>query len=430
MNRSPLIRALLVSAALGAAVTLPGCNTDSIGLLPMSDKAAQPLSDKMVKAIQAKNMEMESPILVRIYKEESELEVWKQDRDGKFALLKTYPICRWSGELGPKFKEGDRQTPEGFYNITPGQMNPNSAYYLSFDLGYPNAYDRSWGRTGAQLMVHGDCSSRGCYSMTDEQIAEIYALGRDAFFGGQKSFQVQAFPFHMTAQNMARHRNNPNIAFWKMIKKGSDHFEVSGLEPKVNVCEKHYVFDAESTNGKPLTFSASGKCPAYRVSEDIASLVKEKEQKDDQQFAELTRRNVSTAPVKTFADGGMNEVFMEAVRKNQIGVAPQEATLFVSTPPGTIPTHVRPPAVAELADAPMGSGTAKAHSARLGRGFAAGHGDRRNQTGHADQRRRPVRQPVRLKERRSRAGRREERRHPRSHEAAGRSPRRRQGQGR
>jgi murein L,D-transpeptidase YafK len=356
LNRSPLIRALLVSAALGAAVALPGCNTDGLGMLPMSDKAAQPLSDKMVKAIQAKNMEMESPILVRIYKEESELEVWKQDRDGRFALLKTYPICRWSGELGPKFKEGDRQTPEGFYNITPGQMNPNSAYYLSFDLGYPNAYDRSWGRTGAQLMVHGDCSSRGCYSMTDEQIAEIYALGRDAFFGGQKSFQVQAFPFHMTAQNMARHRNNPNIAFWKMIKKGSDHFEVSGLEPKVNVCEKHYVFDAESTNGKQLTFSASGKCPAYRVSEDIASLVKEKELKDDQQFAELSRRNIATAPVKTYADGGMNEVFMEAVRKNQIGVAPQEATLFVTTPPGTIPAHVRPPAVAELADAPVVAG--------------------------------------------------------------------------
>ncbi|MGH6737811.1 MAG: L,D-transpeptidase family protein, partial [Bradyrhizobium sp.] len=243
--------------------------------------------------------------------------------------------------------------------ITPGQMNPNSAYYLSFDLGYPNAYDRSWGRTGAQLMVHGDCSSRGCYSMTDEQISEIYALGRDAFFGGQKSFQVQAFPFHMTAQNMARHRNNPNIAFWKMLKKGSDHFEVSGLEPKVNVCERHYVFDAESPNGRPLTFSASGKCPTYRVPEEIASLVKEKEQKDDQQFAELTRRNVATAPVKTYADGGMNEVFMEAVRKNQIGVAPQEASLFVTTPPGTIPTHVRPPAVAELADAPVMAGVAK-----------------------------------------------------------------------
>ena len=262
MNRSPLIRALLVSVALGATVALSGCNTDSI--LPMSEKAARPLSDKMVKEIQSKNMDMESPILVRLFKEESELEIWKQDKEGRFALLKTYPICRWSGELGPKIKEGDRQAPEGFYSISPGQMNPNSQYYLSFDLGYPNAYDRAYGRTGAQLMVHGDCSSRGCYSMTDEQISEIYALGRDSFFGGQKSFQVQAYPFRMTAQNLAKHRNSPHLAFWKMLKKGNDHFEVSKLEPKVNVCDKRYVFDAESPTGRALSFSATAKCPAYR----------------------------------------------------------------------------------------------------------------------------------------------------------------------
>ena len=319
----------------------------------MSEKAARPLSDKMVAEIKSKNMEMESPILIRLYKEESELEVWKQDRDGRFALLKTYPICRWSGELGPKIREGDRQAPEGFYNITPGQMNPNSQYYLSFDLGYPNAFDRSYGRTGAQLMVHGDCSSRGCYSMTDEQISEIYALGRDAFFGGQKSFQVQAYPFHMTAQNLARHRNNPNLAFWKMLKKGSDHFEVTHLEPKVHVCEKRYVFDAQSSNGHPLSFSPSAKCPAFQVSEEIASLVKDKEQKDEAQFAELSRRNIAMAPIKTGADGGMHPVFVEAVQKNQLGVAPQESTFLASTAPGTIPPTVRPPRIPQLASAPV-----------------------------------------------------------------------------
>ena len=109
------------------------------------------------------------------YKKESELEVWKRGSNGKYALLKTYPICRWSGQLGPKIREGDRQVPEGFYTVTPGQMNPNSAYYLSFDTGYPNAYDRSFGRTGGDIMVHGSCSSRGCFAMTDQNIAEIYA---------------------------------------------------------------------------------------------------------------------------------------------------------------------------------------------------------------------------------------------------------------
>jgi murein L,D-transpeptidase YafK len=357
LNRSPLIRALLTSAALAATILLSGCNTDSI--LSMGDKATRPLSEKMVKDIESKDMDKDSPILVRLFKEEAELEVWKQDRTGHFALLKTYPICRWSGELGPKIKEGDRQAPEGFYNITPGQMNPNSAYYLSFDLGYPNAYVRSYGRTGSQLMVHGDCSSRGCYSMTDEQIAEIYALGRDAFFGGQKSFQVQAYPFRMTAQNLARHRNSPHLAFWKMLKKGNDHFEVSKLEPKVNVCERRYVFDAESPNGRALSFNASAKCPAFQVPEEIATAVKDKERQDDAQFAELSRHGIPTAPIKTYADGGMNKVFVAAVKNNQIGVAPQEA-LFVTTPPGTIPATVRPPRIPELADAPVVAGVAPA----------------------------------------------------------------------
>ncbi len=138
---------------------------------------------------------------------------------GRFALLKIYPICRWSGELGPKTREGDRQAPEGFYTVTPGQMNPNSHYYLSFDIGYPNAYDRAYGRTGSNIMVHGDCSSRGCYAMTDEQISEIYALARESFLGNQQSFQVQAYPFRMTPPNMAKHRSNPNMPFWKMLKE-------------------------------------------------------------------------------------------------------------------------------------------------------------------------------------------------------------------
>ena len=294
--RSPLVRTLLASAALSAAIMLSGCNTD--GVLPMSEKAARPLPAKLVADIETKNMDKEAPILVRLYKEESELEVWKQDRTGHFALLKTYPICRWSGELGPKIKEGDRQAPEGFYNITPGQMNPNSQYYLSFDLGYPNAFDRAHGRTGAQLMVHGDCSSRGCYSMTDEQISEIYALGRDSFFGGQKSFQVQAYPFRMTPKNLAKHRNNPHIAFWKMLKKGNDHFEVSRLEPKVNVCDKRYVFDAEAPAGlRALSFSPAGKCPVFEVPDEIANAVQEKQRKDEIQIADLSRRNTPLAPI-------------------------------------------------------------------------------------------------------------------------------------
>ncbi len=233
MNRRPLIRPLLASAAIAATLLLAGCDTDNPS--GASLRSLQPLSSQMLGDIEQKNMSKESPILVRLYKEESELEVWKEDRDGQFQLLKTYPICRWSGELGPKIKQGDRQAPEGFYTITPGLMNPNSSYYLAINIGFPNAYDSANGRTGQFLMIHGDCSSAGCYAMTDEQIAEIYALARESLFGGQRSFQIQAYPFRMTPLNMAKHRNSPHMAFWKMLKQGNDHFEVSRREPKVAV---------------------------------------------------------------------------------------------------------------------------------------------------------------------------------------------------
>ena len=169
MNR-PFVRTLVASAAVAAAIALAGCDPDSI---TPTGRSLAPLSAKTLAEFDAKQMDKDSPILVRIFKEEAEMEVWKKNRGGEFALLKTYPICRWSGDLGPKVKEGDRQAPEGFYTITPGQMNPNSNYYLAFNTGYPNAFDRAWNRTGSELMVHGDCSSRGCYAMTDEQIQEI-----------------------------------------------------------------------------------------------------------------------------------------------------------------------------------------------------------------------------------------------------------------
>src|SRR6202047_5103797 len=155
-----LFRALIASAALAAGVLLAGCNSDEISLANNA-KANQPVPARLVAEMTAKDMDLQSPILVRLFKQEAELEVWKQDRSGRFALLKTYPICRWSGDLGPKVREGDRQAPEGFYSITPAQMNPQSLYYLSFNTGYPNAYDKALGHTGSQLMVHGDGSAPG-----------------------------------------------------------------------------------------------------------------------------------------------------------------------------------------------------------------------------------------------------------------------------
>ena len=339
LNCRPLLRTLLASAALAAAVALAGCDTDG-GVLP-SGRALAPLSDKMLADIDQKNMTKDSPILVRIFKEESELEVWKQDNTGHFELLKTYPICRWSGELGPKVKLGDRQAPEGFYTISPGQMNPNSNYYLAINTGFPNTYDRANGRTGEFLMIHGDCSSAGCYAMTDEQIAEIYALARESFFGGQRAFQIQAYPFRMTPLNMAKHRDSPSMAFWKMIKEGYDHFEVTHLEPKVDVCDKRYVFDAAAPHGPAgaLKFSPIAKCPSFEVPQEIATPVKEKQERDDAQVAQLISRGTPTVPVRTGTDGGMNPVFMAAVVAN----GGTESRIESRSLPGSIPANIRPP---------------------------------------------------------------------------------------
>ena len=349
INRT-LARALITSVALAAAgVFMAGCNSDEISLAANA-KANQPVPPKLIAAMTEKNMDLQSPILIRLFKSEAELEVWKQNRSGKFELLKTYPICRWSGDLGPKVREGDRQAPEGFYTISPAQMNPQSAYYLSFNTGYPNAYDAALGHTGSQLMVHGDCSSRGCYAMTDEQIAEIYSLGRESFFGGQKSFQFQAYPFRMTAANMAKHRNNPNMAFWKMIKEGNDHFEVSRQEPKVDFCEKKYVFDAiRAPNAtRDPVFNASAKCPAYAIPDGLADGVRQKQEADNAEFNKLVSKGVPVAKLNTGVDGGMNQIFASHVPGASTGLSEGGdgqglSLLAVSRAPGTIPGTVNPP---------------------------------------------------------------------------------------
>ena len=280
-----------------SAIALAGC-----GGAPTVSRDMQPLSERVLAELKAKRMEKDSPILVRIFKEESELEVWKQDDSGRFALFRSYPICRFSGELGPKIKTGDRQAPEGFYTITPGLMNPNSSQYLAINTGFPNAYDRANGRTGSFLMIHGGCSSAGCYAMTDEQMAEIYALAREAFFGGQTSFQLQAYPFRMTPLNMARHRNSPHMAFWRMLKEGHDHFEVTHLEPRVGVCEKRYIFEAEST----ASFGPADRCPAYRVPEDIVAAVGEKQRRDEMETADLINRGIPSVAAPVGAGGAVS----------------------------------------------------------------------------------------------------------------------------
>jgi murein L,D-transpeptidase YafK len=295
---------LPLAALMAAGASLAGCSEDPGG--GVSTRAYQPLSSEMLALMQEKSTTQNAPMLIRAYKKEAEFEVWKMASDGHYVLLKTYPMCRWSGQLGPKVREGDRQVPEGFYTITPAQMNPHSAYYLSFNVGYPNAYDRAHGYSGGSIMVHGACSSAGCFSMTDQEIAEIYSLARDSFLGGQHAIQMQSLPFHMTAENVAKYRLDPNIDFWKELKVGTDNFEVTRQDVAVGVCNSRYVFNQKPADG--THFEPTEACPPMKQDDALRAAVAAKEKSDATKVAEFIAQGVK--PVRTvYADGGQNASF-------------------------------------------------------------------------------------------------------------------------
>lgn len=272
----PFTRLFGFAMVVVAALALAGCG----GIMPKSSSArsSQSLKQSTLSALTAMNSSPGQAMVIRIFKQTNEFEVWKRTTAGTFKLFKTYDICAYSGTLGPKVKEGDRQAPEGFYNITPGLMNPNSNYYLAFNTGFPNKFDRAWNRTGSELMVHGDCSSRGCYSMTDEAIAEIYALVRESFAGGNPVVQMQIYPFRMTPQRLAAYSTNPNIDFWQNIKEGYDRFELAKVPPSWDVCEKKYVFDLKREDGTPL--DAAAACPP-RGNDSLLTALQAKQSADD-----------------------------------------------------------------------------------------------------------------------------------------------------
>lgn len=180
------------------------------------------------------------PLMIRIFKAESQLELWAK-KGARFELAAVYPICNWSGSLGPKKTEGDRQSPEGFYSVGPSQLHTKGRWPRSLDIGYPNTFDRAHDRTGSYILVHGGCTTTGCYAMTNAQMEEIYALSDAALQGGQDSIPVHVFPFRMTEANMATRKDSEWSPFWATLKPGYDLFERTRMPPRISVCEKQYV---------------------------------------------------------------------------------------------------------------------------------------------------------------------------------------------
>ena len=224
------------------SVAVPVFNKQHVPSSRLSLSAIAAVAPSLIQDLTDKGLAYGAPIFIRIFKEEKELEVWLK-RGQEFKLFRTYDIVAMSGDLGPKLREGDRQCPEGFYFVTPSGMNPNSRFHLSFNLGYPNAYDRVHKRTGSALMVHGNRVSIGCFAMTDEKIEEIYALADAALRNGQKFFRVHCFPFRMTKGKMEKHGKSEWASFWENLQTGYNFFERRKLPPNVLVKNVEYTFE-------------------------------------------------------------------------------------------------------------------------------------------------------------------------------------------
>ena len=222
-------------------------------LLPLPDT---PNTSALPTRIAAMGVNLGASTLIRIFKAESELEIWMH-KDGVYVHFATYPICYWSGTSGPKLREGDRQTPEGFYTITSEQLHGGGRWPRSLDIGFPNAYDRTHQRSGSHILVHGGCNSVGCFAVTDAVNAEIYDIVSASLRLDTLHVPVHVFPFRMSEENLAAHASDAWISFWRNLKHGYDSFERTRLPPRIRVCEGSYQIDdavpGEGHRAGPLT---------------------------------------------------------------------------------------------------------------------------------------------------------------------------------
>lgn len=205
------------------------------------DTIRQRVKPKLEKELTQKNMTLGAPVYIRVFKQEKIAELWLRDqKSGHYDIFKRYPVCVFSGKLGPKLREGDLQAPEGFYDVTSERLHPESKFHLAFNLGYPNEFDRARGRTGKHLMIHGECQSRGCFAMSNEGMEEIYLLAEAALNNGQDKIDIHIFPFFMTKKNMKFHNHSTWMPFWKTLKPAYDNFQKNRVPPKISVRKKQY----------------------------------------------------------------------------------------------------------------------------------------------------------------------------------------------
>lgn len=212
-----------------------------IVLVPLSISANKKYEYKLNPLLTDDKLAMVGlPVYIRIFKKEGILELYaKQQSD--FQLVDSYPICTYSGKLGPKLRLHDKQSPEGFYITKANMLNPYSQYHLSFRLNYPNQFDKNKGNTGGLIMIHGGCASKGCYAMGDKNIEEIYYFIAQALQHGQSYVNIHVFPFRMTKHNMSAYANSTHYAFWQQLQPAFEFFEMYKRPPEISVAQGKYT---------------------------------------------------------------------------------------------------------------------------------------------------------------------------------------------
>ena len=203
------------------------------------------ITSNLVSELAKGGLKLGDDVYLRAYKADRELEVWmKPEGKNNYKLFKTYKIAGGSGVLGPKLAEGDRQMPEGFYTIVPSALNPNSRYHLSFNIGYPNSYDRYHKRTGSFIMVHGSNVSIGCYAMTDPVIEVIYLLVEADLKKGDKKVPFHSYPFRYKRNWETKVQGNQWIPFWKHLETAHQAFDKTKVPPQVSHRKGQYHISA------------------------------------------------------------------------------------------------------------------------------------------------------------------------------------------
>lgn len=219
--------------------------------LPGTPNAAQ-FDDRLKE----RGLAVGNAVFLRVFKAESELEVWLQKGE-RYELFATYPICHWSGTLGPKVNEGDKQSPEGVYTISQRQLHMIGRHPRSLNLGFPNVFDRQFQRTGSYILIHGGCGSVGCFAMTNPVIEEIFKLSQAALKGGQEQIHVHVFPFRLTEQRLRAYALHEWYDFWRNLKDVYDSFEATRRPPRVSVCAGRYWVDGEPQNATAQSVAGS-----------------------------------------------------------------------------------------------------------------------------------------------------------------------------